>query len=197
MKRFVFVVDTDTYSGNFERELCGYLTGQYDRDMGDEGHGTKEAAIARAELSPEMWDYFDTHVMHCLEEPDDLPIHTPVVIWPTPGWFNHGMGGHFREGQEKEAFEHYKKEIEEYVKQHPMSDLKAGKSLKKCPAYQSVGIFFDERPDAETVSLLKDRAQKFAKDYWPKHKYFGHALEITGFRIIEEAIKTTASEEKV
>ncbi len=28
--RFVFIVDTENYAGNFERELCGYVTGHYD-----------------------------------------------------------------------------------------------------------------------------------------------------------------------
>jgi hypothetical protein len=27
-ERLLFVVDTDTYAGNFEREMCAYITGQ-------------------------------------------------------------------------------------------------------------------------------------------------------------------------
>ncbi len=25
---YLFVIDTDTYAGNFEREMCAYVTGQ-------------------------------------------------------------------------------------------------------------------------------------------------------------------------
>ena len=32
--RWYFVVDTEEYAGNFERELCGFVCGQYD-DYGD------------------------------------------------------------------------------------------------------------------------------------------------------------------
>jgi hypothetical protein len=188
--RYVFVVDTDQYSGGYCRELCGYLTGRTDDPL---THGGVEAEIAEKELSPEAWDYFQNHVMLCTECPDDVPSEMPSMGYPTPGWFNHGMGGHFRHGQEKEAFEDYKKEIEKYVRQHPGTSLKAGDKLNKCPAYMSVGIFFDEEPPKHIIDILKERAHKFAKEYWPKHRAFGHKLDVTGFRIIREK---TVSEEK-
>ena len=27
-EKYLFVIDTDSYSGNFEREMCAYCTGQ-------------------------------------------------------------------------------------------------------------------------------------------------------------------------
>lgn len=42
-KTFILVIDTDAYSGNFERELCGYATGIWDEDR---AHGKREAANA-------------------------------------------------------------------------------------------------------------------------------------------------------
>ncbi len=167
--RFVFVIDTEQYSGNFEREMCGYLTGQIDRDYPD-SHGSKEAKIAQGELSEEVLEYFDQYIPHCLEEPDDLPIHTPQLIYPTPGWYNTGGGTHIK------------------------GDPPAGK--KGYPAYQSVGIFFDERPPVHIVEILKERAQKF-NDYWPSQGVLGCKVGVTGFRILEETVKVNTVEEKV
>lgn len=188
--RFVFVVDTDSYSGNFERELCGYVTGRWD----NETHGGDQATIAQKELLPEIWEYLQNHVISCMEEHDDIPYSTPVVIWPTAGWFNDGMGGHFKEGQEKEAFEHHIKEVAAYEKQHN-TKLHVSKGLTKFPAYQSVGIFFDEKPPQHIVDVLKERAYKFTKEYWPKHKIFGHKIDVTGFRLVREA--TVKNEESL
>lgn len=188
--RFVFVVDTDSYSGNFERELCGYVTGRWD----NETHGGDQATIAQKELLPEIWEYLQDHVINCMEEHDDIPYSTPVIIWPTAGWFNDGMGGHFKEGQEKEALEHHIKEVAAYEKQHN-TKLHISKGLTKFPAYQSVGIFFDEKPPQHIVDVLKERAYKFTKEYWPKHKIFGHKIDVTGFRLVREA--TVKNEESL
>lgn len=172
-RRFVFVVDTESYAGSFERELCGYLTGRFDDPP---THGDVEAEIAWRELPPEAKEYFDRHVMICLEQPDDVPTHTPVVIWPTPGWYNNGRGTHIKG-----------KPTEEQLKECWQG--------KPWPAYFSVGIFFDERPPDPMIGILKARALTFAKDYWPNHKTFGHALKVTGFRVLEEVVGTV--EERV
>ena len=195
MKRCIFAIDTDTYAGSFERHLCGYLTGRFNSyEEGPDGHGSKEAAVAKKELPRNIWKYFEDHVVDCLEQPDDVPIHTPVVVYPTPGWFNHGMGGHFRDGQEKEAFEDYKREVAKYKKEHKGTTLEAGDKLNKCPAYMSVAIFFDEDPPKNIIDFLKERSYKFAKEFWPKQKPFGHKLEVTGFRIVKEK---TVTDEKI
>jgi hypothetical protein len=182
-KRWVFVVDTEDHAGSFERWLCGYLTGRVDDP---ETHGGDEAEIAQKELPKDLWDYFQDHVILCLEQPDDCPINTPVVIYPTPGWFNHGMGGNFKDGQEDEAFEDYKREINEYKKEHPASALEGSPRLDKHPAYMSVGIFFDENPPENVIGVLKDRTRKFAEAYWPKRESFGGNVKVTGFRLLEE-----------
>ncbi len=186
--RYVFVVDTDKYSGNFERWMCGYVTGRWD----NETHGGDEAFIAKKELPPETWEYLQEHIINCMEEHDDIAYSTPVIIWPTSGWFNDGMGGHFREGQEKEALEHHTEAVADYEKSHN-TKLYVGKGLTKFPAYQSVGIFFDEEPPKHVVEVLKERAYKFANEYWPGHKPFGCNLEVTGFRLV---VEKKVSEEK-
>lgn len=172
-ERFVFVVDTGTFSGGFERELCGYLTGRHDEPV---THGDVEAEIAWRELTPEAKEYFDRHVILCPEQPDDLPELRPGIPYPTPGWWNDGRGN--------------------YAKGVPSAEqLKGCFEGKPWPAYFSVGIFFDERPPDEMIGILKTRALAFAKDYWPNHRSFGHPLEVTGFRVLEEFTQTV--EERV
>lgn len=51
-------IHTNTHAGNFERELCGYVTGQ----IGDCEVGGDEAAIAIQELQPRELDWFEDNV---------------------------------------------------------------------------------------------------------------------------------------
>lgn len=92
---FAFIVDTNTYAGNFERPLCAHITGQ----VGECGVGEKYAAVARTEIPTDVLTWFDNHVV---QVPDEHNYRRPVSIWPTPGWFNHGMGGHYRDGHDPE-----------------------------------------------------------------------------------------------
>jgi hypothetical protein len=193
-KRFLFVVDTLDYAGNFERQLCGYITGRTRDWSGD--HGEDEAEIAKKELPEKMRDYFDNHIMYVVDEQKDGQPMTPMIIYPTPGWFNHGMGGHFRDGQEEEAFADYKKVSEKYKADHPGSSLDVGKELHKHPAYQSVAIVFDERPPQDIIELMKGRTEKFVK-YWAKIKVLGMKVRVTGFRVVEETTQVQTVEKKV
>ncbi len=77
---WVFVIDTEQYAGNFERELCAFLTGQ----VGDCGKGDDYVDHLKDRPSFEnVW-----HV------PDDHGAHRPASIWATPGWSNDGKGNH-------------------------------------------------------------------------------------------------------
>ena len=171
MARFVFVADTDTFAGGFERELCGYLTGRLDEPSSH--HGETEAEIAEGELPEAVRDYFEEHVILCPEQPDDLPISTPVIIYPTPGWWNDGRGN--------------------YTKGIPTAeDLAKCWKGKAWPAHYSVGILFDERPPADVIGILKARAKAFA-EYWPGRP-LGCPFVITGFRLVEETVRTIEEE---
>jgi len=79
--QYYFVIDTDTYAGNFERPLCAYVTGC----VGDCGVGQKEAEQARQELGDALDDLVGA-------EPDEHGCWRPVKIYPTPGIYNNGMG---------------------------------------------------------------------------------------------------------
>ncbi len=56
--RYDFLIDTNKYSGNFERELCGYLTGHWD----GESHGGDQAKVFMEEEGESLFDDFDQYM---------------------------------------------------------------------------------------------------------------------------------------
>ncbi len=218
---WLLVIDTDSYSGNFERELTAYLTGQ----LGECGVGDKMAAIfaedAKTNKPPVDFD------VEVFSEPDDKGCARPCTIFPTPGWYNDGMGGHYKVGDEEKALKAYQKtqedevnrekaRYEDYLKNMPtgwtekavqrelktlekrLDDAKKRKKVAKYPAYQSVAIFFLDRPSKKTIEWLKERAKGYPearkKAYdWDR----GPAPKITGWRLIKNEVVRTQKEEAV
>jgi len=91
-----FVIDTDKYSGNFERELCAYITGQ----TGDCGVGQKIKEHVYSTIPKDKIDTFENLIG---VEPDEHGCYRPVKIYTTPGIYNNGMGFHYKEGEENKA----------------------------------------------------------------------------------------------
>lgn len=89
---WIFVVDTNMYSGNFERCLCAYMTGV----IGDCGVGDDVQGIVRGDFDEKTRATLDDLVMQVT---DDHGCYRPVSIWPTPGWWNDGNGKHYRVGE--------------------------------------------------------------------------------------------------
>lgn len=181
-----FVIDTDSYSGNFNREVCGYVAG-----VDDGTHGGREAEVAREEIGEAMLEWLEDNVLFF---PESNGFPRCAHLYPTAGWFNHGMGGHFRDGQEEEALEDHRKEVREYREQHPGALKGLDENvLKKCPAYMSVVIWFGKEPPGVALSLMAERARKWAgiepDEDWKRDK-----PKITGFRLTR---KTTTSDEVV
>ena len=83
-ENIIVVIDTDSYAGNFEREMCAYITGQY----GECGVGDGKAKLAEEELEGVMitssegeepiLEYFECAVE---QEGDENGCHRPVEIW--------------------------------------------------------------------------------------------------------------------
>ena len=216
---WLLVIDTDSYSGNFERELTAYLTGQ----LGECGVGDKMADIfaedAKTNKPPVNFD------VEVFSEPDDKGCARPCTIFPTPGWCNDGMGGHYKVGDEEKALKEYQKTQEDevnrekaryegYLKNMPpgwtekavrrelktlekrLDDAKKLKKVRKYPAYQSVAIFFLDKPSKKTIEWLKERAKGYPearkKAYdWDR----GPAPKITGWRLIKNEVVRTQKEE--
>ncbi|MBI4450803.1 hypothetical protein HY642_02400 [Candidatus Woesearchaeota archaeon] len=194
---YLFVIDTDTYAGGFEREMCAYITGQ----IGECEVGKEQALIAQREIPK---------IVAKLEEliesvPDEHGCCRPVSIFPTPGWFNNGIGGDFRRGQEAEALVHYKKETEKYYNEAPLSYAKhlrekiraesqreiakanARTKVPKHPAYMSVAIYFHTPPDKDTIEVMKERAKCIASKGVGLKGFEWHP-KVEGFRILKQRI---------
>ena len=54
-----FIIDTDSYAGNFERELCAYVTGHWDMET----HGGDQAEMFEQEVGLMVKEVFEDAVM--------------------------------------------------------------------------------------------------------------------------------------
>ncbi len=212
---WLLVIDTDSYSGNFERELTAYLVGQ----VGDCCVGTEMATIFKEDIKTNKPPVdFDNTVFSVH---DEHGVARPCTIFPTPGWYNDGKGGHYRVGDEARALKTYKKteeaeidqqkvHFEGYLKDVPagwteadvrdkisrlekqlarVKKLKKLKRVAKYPAYQSVAIFFLDKPSKETITWLKERAKGYPAARkkscsWEQ----GPAPKIIGWRLIKNTV---------
>ncbi len=223
---WLFVIDTEDYSGNFERELCAYITGR----VGECGVGDDMAEIFKNEVK----DMGEEPFSNVMEENDEHGCYRPASIYPTPGWYNDGMGGHYKIGDEKRALENYRKNAaayhrnscyvkyyedwknnpnnrDRYIKsgwtekklkkavdeeEKKAQEIEKSDKLSKYEAYLSVAISFSKKPTQKQIDLMKQRAQVFAQ---MKSRYGTGTLisKITGFRLIENEIKRSTKEESV
>jgi len=194
---YIFVIDTDQYAGNFEREMTAYMTGQY----GDCGVGAE--LISEIESAGLSADYFEDLID---TRPDEHGCYRPCKIWQTPGWFNDGLGGHFREGDEEIAKKRHRaeclKKANDPVGVHPNDVernkkrwLEAADEFKKYPAYNSVAIFMTREPTEEEVRVLKQRAHDWTNYVQTKQACSAESPgtycflkygNIEGFRLIRE-----------
>lgn len=74
---FIFVIDTDQYAGNFERDMCAWITGR----IGECEVGREFAELASKELSKETDRWFD---MNSIRLCDD-GCWRPCSTFRTPG----------------------------------------------------------------------------------------------------------------
>ena len=82
--RYLFVIDTDVYAGNFERYMCAYVTGQ----IGECGVGEENAKLAKQEI-PEAVAQLEDLIENV---PDENGCARPVSIFPNPRYGNDGHG---------------------------------------------------------------------------------------------------------
>ena len=129
--RWSFVVDTDLYAGNFERELSSYVVGACDES--GEHRGGPYAEMYRKDFCGR--DPFKVLVdMRVDDHGDDSIMRSPMALAPTPGYGNDGRGG--------------------------AQKVRAGKKAKH-PSYQSVAIFLRRRPTDRELASLAERARRF------------------------------------
>ena len=77
---YILLVHTDSYAGNFERQMCAYMTGM----TGECGVGESEADDFHSTMEERGYDpdMFDEYVA---QEPDDHGCHRPASIWNATG----------------------------------------------------------------------------------------------------------------
>lgn len=162
---YVFVAHTNLYAGNFERQMTAYATGQ----VGECGVGDTQSEAFQEEF--EDTDLHNRFYHAMSQEPDDNGCYRPCAIWPTPGRYNNGRGGHFD------------------LKDFDPEDAWQGKPW---PAYESVGMFFSEQPAPDLIELMKNRCLEFAAN---SLHYCGYGnkpeLKIIGFQLLHRTTKTT------
>ncbi len=211
MSHILLIVDTENYSGNFERELCTYVTGQtneYEEDVSSDD-------IAHI-------DWWNAHIRPVKHEEYGMVV---TQIWKTEGWFNNGNGSHYRDDgtHEQEAVEASVKSMEAYQAPHiaqaqarinsgdygeerlgwnkescerAIEGYKASidrcRTLTKWPAYMSVAISVDAVPPDDVWKEFQARAKDFCDNHTTGYSIKKPApLTLTGFRIIQVENKTT------
>jgi hypothetical protein len=183
----ILVIDTNAYSGNFERELCGFITGYYDFER---GQGEYEADTFRDEEDTPIFDKV-TQVPH-----NEYGM-VSNTIRATPGRLNNGMGFHYDAGGDtQEAIIRAKRSMEEYhatsmagaqkridnndfeseetgrwtreacertIESARASIDRAGRFVSN-PAFESVAIFLSEPLSSDEFEIVKRRALQYAAD---------------------------------
>lgn len=208
-KRYGFAVDTDSYAGGFERELVAHMTGCY----GDCDVGKDEALRARREMKrdPSLKKARRWFLKYVVNEPDDKGCARPASIFPTPGWFNDGMGNEhptlklgsqevhdqYVESVRKyygERIESAKKWFERSVNEEMAAsardairrhDEQLTSAIEKGPgnhsSFQSAVVWLDKKPPQWIIDVLKERAMAYLAK---GSKWIGNA-KIIGFRVVK------------
>lgn len=158
--RWSFVVDTDSYAGNFERELSSFVVGRCD-EHGDHRGGLYKAMYEedfRIHGNSGEEDPFEDLVTTRVDDHgDDAICRAPMALAPTPGYSNDGRGN--------------------------VTKLKPGEKPKHA-AYNSVAIFLDRKPTDQELLVLIERSEKFAG--LPPIKRWDHRPKILCCRLVEE-----------
>ncbi len=191
-----FIVDTDKYAGNFEREMCAVVMNA----IGDCGVGDNLI---------NTWDEED--LSGYTRQVNDEGCYRPVEIYPSPYYYNNGMGFHYKDTPEgrKEALEKYKQSWVDYNTPHierakrnlvaekpdhpswtPEACKGEIKRLKdeiekamsstephKYSAYNSVLFHLDKELPQKVIDKIKYRCEDFVK-----HK----GIKIIGYRVLDQ-----------
>lgn len=77
-KLWIFLIDTDSYAGNFAYDMCAYMTGR----VGECGAGEEMAARYCEDMG--IVDLEDEHNDHIVDMPESRE-YMPAAPWLTPG----------------------------------------------------------------------------------------------------------------
>lgn len=114
-EKIIFVVHTDSYSGNFERQLCAYVTGI----VGDCEVGHELADEFLEELGEDNFDIFEALIE---QTQNDNGVWRPCSIYETPGRLNNGMGKHYDAAEGETGWPAYES-VAIYLSELPSQDI--------------------------------------------------------------------------
>ena len=139
---FEVVIDTDSYSGNFERELCAYITGHWDLET----HGGDQAEIFEEECGDKP-NPFEDYIAMALTQDDDCPVNAYQCLeWEPENKGMNSVGIFF----EKEPTP----ELIELIKERAYKFEKEGKIFDKPVDLKIIGFrLFKRTVQIERVSL--------------------------------------------
>lgn len=170
---YMIYVDTEDYSGNFERELVAFATGcshEYD-------HGGIEDIANTARSQMTFGEWWAHHIEEHQGDDDEYP-ELYANIAATPGWFNNGMGGHFKIGT-------------------PGVDVGG----RHYPAYQSVSIAVRELPPADVWNEFQERLIEFCERFYvenpPAYNPHRTPITLTGVRQEEVVVETKVTRRQI
>lgn len=201
MKIYALVIDTDQYSGNFEREMTSYCTNMA-FPRGEE--------YITDEVEHAAW--WKANAAEWTEDSDRYP--EACSIWPTPGILNNGMGWHYEdtpENRELAAIKSRESQIAYHARQKAEVEerLRTGnfegswtqeaceRTLKSIetsianagrfvawPAYESVAIYCSEIPPAEVIAEVRERAEKFGPVFALTYRGSKAKITVKGIRLV-------------
>ncbi len=110
--KYVFIIDTDQYAGNFERPMCAYLTGT----IGECEVGEEEAKKFKEKFGEEKQEEIEDLIER---RPDDHGCSRPTTIWLTPKKYKTesycSVAIFFNEKPTEEIIKMMKERAEEFV----------------------------------------------------------------------------------
>lgn len=203
---WTFIIDTEQYAGNFERQMAAWITGM----IGGCGVGEEMARQANRQLPGTTQKWFAKHLSKNRGDSDDG--YEPFVsIVPTPGWFNDGFGNHWRKDANTKEVQALFWKAARSEMQRELASTKGKKwqdrirtkyarwrkrGPDKWPACLSVGIFFDAKPSQVILDIMGDRAASFnqvAND----QKWHVGVIAVTKCRLVERKVVLTETEYEV
>lgn len=193
---YILVVDTDRYSGNFERQLAGYATGICDEER---HHGLEQAKEAEVE-HPDMIRALRAKSLEVRHHDYGMVTNT---IRATPGRLNNGAGFHYTPGGpevDQDARARAKRSMTDYfAKAHAdvrrrlaendfqpegpgawtreacertlasaEASIERAGGFVEWPAFESVAMFFDQPLTMEEFAFVRRRAEEFAASPSPR-----------------------------
>lgn len=199
--KYMFVIDTDSYAGNFEREISAFCTGVASE------YGPEDTSETFQDTFPEMYEIFKSKVDCGVKSFGDGECKDPCTLTYTPGYVSYPFIGAYEKDEvpdnalellSKAANDYYLPLIAQYEANyakdpawiHSLTSTKdslvsaLSKGLVDYGANNSVEIHFHEKPTVEEIEFMKQRAYEFPVQT-------SYKIKIEGFRLETEITTST------